>query len=733
MEKSNKKILHFISIFIIIIFIPNILNSNLEEVRMSLKEICYSYYMRGKNIQSNIAKDHFFSPEEATEQNINYLVTTSFTTSIYEELLGIVIPISPTDLIDYSNKNLGSPEVFIYAKENENYDLEMKIYDPSQFDNYKIIPNPTLNDILGFLQIGDILLNSGVAIVIYDLIKDDEGRTIDAKILESGTGNGRGYINTKIDRNYIPLSETTTFSSPGFSLFLNNKLNSNIDEGLIEGSIGLKKISNIYGWAHIDNKQLRGRQFFVFRFLNEDSSGNAVLNFKGYYEYIKSNYSDNNIIELSDKNKDRIKFKHLYIEKTVDKNNNNIVELEESLTYKIIIRNNGEDDYNEELIVTENLSKFVTYKTKKENKKIKNFKTEQNNKKLIWNLGKLKKKDEFIIEYTVKVSNGKANDIIESKGFVANITSSTITNVIGNNLKKNQMDLLSKNYDQLKNKFNGKKLINEIYKKAFNVDIEFDKFNIKDLIINNDLQNRRALSISLNETNSFYKATLNHYWSSLASINYKFFEDGEEVTIYNLKEFQYFLDIEKSERREDFIYKETLKPGDILIYTNYNDTQYKKVNDQLEKINVTNEEGEYYYIYIEKRGFVGVNYGNDGIPNTIDDRNEFNSKYYINNNLSLYLDATENVSDEFLEIANLQTLFGKDYYVILRPSLCFEFPFVEENKKSGKKTGLIVFLIILSLLILLVVLYILLKFIKLKKEGKEFSLKNLKEQPLLGN
>jgi len=702
------KILHFISIFIIIIFIPNILNSNLEEVRMSLKEICYSYYMRGKNIQSNIAKDHFFSPEEATEQNINYLVTTSFTTSIYEELLGIVIPISPTDLIDYSNKNLGSPEVFIYAKENENYDLEMKIYDPSQFDNYKIIPNPTLNDILGFLQIGDILLNSGVAIVIYDLIKDDEGRTIDAKILESGTGNGRGYINTKIDRNYIPLSETTTFSSPGFSLFLNNKLNSNIDEGLIEGSIGLKKISNIYGWAHIDNTQLRGRQFFVFRFLNEDSSGNAVLNFKGYYEYIKSNYSDNNIIELSDKNKDRIKFKHLYIEKTVDKNNNNIVELEESLTYKIIIRNNGEYDYNEELIVIENLSKLVTYKTKKENKKIKNFKTEQNNKKLIWNLGKLKKKDEFIIEYTVKVSNGKANDIIESKGFVANITSSTITNVIGNNLKKNQMDLLSKNYDQLKNKFNGKKLINEIYKKAFNVDIEFDKFNIKDLIINNDLQNRRALSISLNETNSFYKATLNHYWSSLASINYKFFEDGEEVTVYNLKEFQYFLDIEKSERREDFIYKETLKPGDILIYTNYNDTQYKKVNDQLEKINVTNEEGEYYYIYIEKRGFVGVNYGNDGIPNTIDDRNEFNSKYYINNNLSLYLDATENVSDEFLEIANLQTLFGKDYYVILRPSLCFEFPFVEENKKSGKKTGLIVFLIILSLLILLVVLYILL-------------------------
>ena len=130
---------------------------------------------------------------------------------------------------------------------------------------------------------------------------------------------------------------------------------------------------------------------------------------------------------------------------------------------------------------------------------------------------------------------------------------------------------------------------------------------------------------------------------------------------------------------------------------------------------------------------MGVNYGNDGIPNTIDDRNEFNSKYYINNNLSLYLEATENVTDEFLEIANLQTLFGKDYYVILRPSLCFKFPFVEEDNESGTNIGLIIFLIILSLLILLVVLFILWKYIKLKKEGKEFSLKNLKEQPLLGN
>ena len=90
------------------------------------------------------------------------------------------------------------------------------------------------------------------------------------------------------------------------------------------------------------------------------------------------------------------------------------------------------------------------------------------------------------------------------------------------------------------------------------------------------------------------------------------------------------------------------------------------------KKDITYEEGEYAYIYIEGQGFVGVNLGNDGVSNTKDDRNEFNSKYYSDNNLELYLRA-KNPSEERLEIVNLQTLFGKDYYAILRPSLCFDF------------------------------------------------------------
>ena len=47
---------------------------SIEDVQKALQEVAYSYYMRGKNIQYNTLKLDWFNPEEATEQNINYLL-----------------------------------------------------------------------------------------------------------------------------------------------------------------------------------------------------------------------------------------------------------------------------------------------------------------------------------------------------------------------------------------------------------------------------------------------------------------------------------------------------------------------------------------------------------------------------------------------------------------------------------------------------------------------------------
>ena len=74
-------------------------------------------------------------------------------------------------------------------------------------------------------------------------------------------------------------------------------------------------------------------------------------------------------------------------------------------------------------------------------------------------------------------------------------------------------------------------------------------------------------------------------------------------------------------------------------------------------------------------------------------------------------------------MANLQTLFGKNYYVILRPSLCFDFPAYNNNIFN--------YVIIIFVIIIIVIgLLIMWKYLKLKKNGKEFNFNNLKNELL---
>ena len=74
---------------------------------------------------------------------------------------------------------------------------------------------------------------------------------------------------------------------------------------------------------------------------------------------------------------------------------------------------------------------------------------------------------------------------------------------------------------------------------------------------------------------------------------------------------------------------------------------------------------------------------------------------------------------------NLQTLFGKDYFVILRPSLCF-------NLENNNKTVIVICSVVLCLLILLFVIFVLWKYMKMKKEGKKINFKNFREELLFG-
>ena len=675
--------------------------------------------MRGKSIQWCVARDHFFSPEESTEQNANYIVTTSFTSIVYEELLNVVVPYSPSSLLKYANDYNGKPEVAGNTYKISDDIMEMRFYISP--DETKVIENPSLNDIFPFLQVGDILVNPSYAFLVYDFEKDKNGNITDVIIIQSVSGyHNNSYINTKLPRASASKNNN---DYPSTLYLFNGKLNSDFEEGTIK----MGKLSEQFAWANIKTKY-KSSQYAILRYVQGDSEKNAVLKYENIYDYdIYGNYSYNSKINLSANTLDRSKkFNHLYISKTVDEMNNAVVELGDILNYRIVIRNSGDKDYNEDIIVTEIISQYVEYQDHSENRQIISFQQDSQNNKLIWNIGKLHKGDEYIITYKVKVIKGKTNDVIVSTGFVGNIRSSTVNNFIGKNLKESQKNLIKKNYENLKKSYNGRNLINEIYKQSFEIDINLNKFNMTNLILDKKKESREQSSISLNISDSYYNGVLSNYWSSLATMKYQYPGNEEEVNVYFIKEFEYFYNMQTyHKRRKDYIYPQHFKTGDILIYKNSNDSTYLLQNNKAVKLNITYEDGEYYFIYIEGKGFVGVNYGNDGIPNTEDDRNDFTAKYYKDNNLVL-LNNVENPSDEILELANLQTLLTKDYYVILRPSLLYNFPYTPESKSYG----LMIFLIILFIIILAFVIFILWKYCNMRKKGIEFNFTNLKQELL---
>ena len=682
--KEYKK---FISIFIII-FISGISISKeqtkIQDVHKALQEVAYSYYMRGKDIQYNSHKVHYFSPEEATSQNVNYMVCSGFTRNVYRELLNITIPMYTATLLSYSKENVGNPEVVLYSHINENKQVEMKIYSSKESNNYTTLINPSLKDIIPLVQVGDVLTYTGHTFLIYDVEKDSTGKITDAIIMESGHGRGRAYVNSKIAKK-VKLSNGADFAGANHFLYLNAQLNPNFKEGRIQGSVGLSRLSTYKSWVNINNTKLRKNEYSILRFIQKDSDGNAILKYKTKYTNYPNQILNDQLIVLPKKSIDRYKkFNHLYIEKTVSANNNNIVELNDILNYKIVIKNFGSKIYSYNLIVYENLPKYVTFIDHQENDTILSFNQEPENKRLKWDLGKLKKGQEFIINYTVKVTSGKPGDIIESTGLVGNIPSSIIRNTIGVNLDANKMNLIKTKFEKLrlKKKYNGKKLINEAYKEALNYDMRLDEFDITKLIFNTKLDSTSYKTIFLNQQNPFYKAVLNKCWSTLTSVNHTYIKGGEQVAIYDLKGFRNYQD---PERRRHHINPKTFKTGDILIYKNHNDAVYSVDKDnKLNKTYITYENGEYAYIYIEGKGFVGYNIGDDGKENTKDDRNEFNAKYYTDNNLELY-PKSKNPTEEELENANIQSLFSKDYYVILRPSLAFSF-----GTNNAKKNELLI-------------------------------------------
>lgn len=637
------------------------------DIHQAIQQTAYSYYMHSPHFFYESQKANLsynISPEDTTAQDINYITCSAVVKNIYYDLIGVRIPSYTDTLLSYGKKYKNNPEVIMYGETNnghKNIWIDDTEITGSDADNLKS------SDLVTHLEVGDILVYTGHAVMVYDLIRDENNEITDAIIIESSTpssgiSGATGYhINIKMQKRVNLGGSFVIGQSNPHYLFYGTKYNYNYlndyfadGEKHLEGGIRLSKFTQIPEWKNF--KSSNKNQYTILRFLTNDN-GKTILNYHGEGA---DNY-DGEEITLPQKTLDRLKYNKLYIEKTINVFANSIVEPGDQLKYQIKIVNNNNENYAEDLHIYENLSEYVDFNSYEASKTVSFIENTPN--QISWNIGKLAKGEEVIINYTVTVKEDSMGKTVVSTGTVENIPSATISNKVSQNPTAALKTDLESAFNELKDTYHGKQLINEIYNKATGTDFGFTNFDIKNLVINSNLASDGYGTIKLNPDHGMYNMVLDDYWSSLSEKGYVY--EGENIYDYDLKLWQLY---GSEGRRADTIYEENFKTGDVLIYTNHDDVTYQYSNNNLTKNYITYENGEYAYIYIEGKGFVGVNFGADGIPGTNDDRNDFTLSYYTDNGLEVYSKPNE-TDENLLNFANYQTLFGKDNYVIFRPSM----------------------------------------------------------------
>lgn len=291
-----------------------------------IREVADAYYSKGTKAQyCSYRKSFIDSPEEATSQHTIYNVCSNYAYSIYYQAFGIRIPFLTTTMIPYAQKyydsdNIVTNDIIEYwqvttdEKGNKTYEDNKgnkKDINLSTGTGRKSYATKLLTDYN--LQVGDIICyfvegTGGHAVVIYDIIYDEDGQPIDALIRESVS---------KYDT-------TTTKITKGLSYAELINENNNIYEGSLqeryllqtyESSTERKRRSIMVATQYAS-------YFTVMRPLLKDKNGNYI----GKYYYSTFQSADTTLgyecidrtltgYEITEASNQRVKYSGIDIEK----------------------------------------------------------------------------------------------------------------------------------------------------------------------------------------------------------------------------------------------------------------------------------------------------------------------------------------------------------------------------------------------------------------------------------
>ncbi len=664
-----------------------------ENAKNIIKEVIGTYYLRGPYLQYNYPRATYGTepPENATKQDIRYLVCASFTTSVYKEAFGMSgFPLYgdsvtstakkyyekyntcrkcndeaneeacgqiTTDKINCSDYSLDG-HFLIYYDNTGNQSLEENekvkyIYDPEEEKN------ESFENFVRLLRPGDIFGYDHVFIV-YDIVVNPSTGKLDALLLNS---TQEPYIKTRI-------SGTSKLSYNFFkSLKQNDRNNKNEDTDGYNYAIDIPGEGTIkYTWLSTSNSFTDGEsircnghnQCHVIRLFHEDDNGNAVFN----YQIDKEKYAKS-LLRVN-------KFPSIFIEKIVNIGDKNNVHLGNRLTYTVEITNknnlinNGKNSKGySNFAVSEELGEYVNYVSSTHNGSF-------SNNVITWNIDSLAPGEKVTLEYTVEVkknydnlnkeviSTGKVYDTSDTNYY---ITTGEVNNLIVSKTSDYSQDYKRCYTEKIRNKsYSGLELIDQIYSCATGQNFNFkDNFDFNNIIETAPslTSKSKTNAIKLKPNNFYTKMILNKYWGGIRLYNiskdvvainpdssnidlsddFLYISEDDEINVETESStkgsgnfLEYHIPRWGGEYSDETVRAKTInaidfKDGDILIYE-YNPIE-KDSDKEYKEANYTFEDGIYAYIYITDNG-VGkfVGYNPSTKDNINNSRDEFTYEYY---------------------------------------------------------------------------------------------------------
>ena len=559
----------------------------INDKRKAVVETAEAYFKKGNSYQyDNYRENKFSSPEEANNNNNVYAVCSSFINQIYYNTFKLTsIPYLSTNFIEYANKYYKSDKNQYSKKSNNEADGK---YILKYYDSYDKLKNEFTNveqvikDWSNFLEPGDIIivnykfLSMGHTIMVYDVDKINHKVTI----IEN---NGKVY-----------------------------DMDSYVDSYEKNGSIAKHDLYDFFKNLYIDSKSgnLIIKQLAIVRYITDDNkylstAGNELNLGMNTASVTRINYPKMNITKSSSvANKDGNKIGSMN------------VNLGDTITYTITIKNNSNVDYNN-LTIEEHPDSVVTVKDNLNN---------YSNNKLSWKIAKIKAGQSYTIKYSVLVPNSSSlnGKVIHSTGKVGNIENTNIYHYVGKSLSKSDKTKLYEIYQSASN-LSDLEYINYIYKQI-GYDINLNNMDIKDIIEYKNDSSLLVKNTKIKESNASKMIFGNFYGLAIgantdvneqkihACLAWRNRKDDMTVQTENTKEV-----MANYANRAKTINKSILEVGDIII---------------VKKDGVQNS-----YIYIKDSLLVRKN----------------QSGFF------------ENYSNESLNVF-LRNLVGKNY-VILRPAL----------------------------------------------------------------